>query len=380
MPRGGGGGKNDFMTPKAIAKYLKSKGLGKQHLYCQMCRKQCRDDNGFKCHQTSEKHLARMAEFGENPEKFLDQFSGEFERGMMAIIRNSFKNQWVEINQVYNDYIRMRNQTRLNGTRWITLTQFVIHVGESGLAKVENRGEKGWYVMYVEKGHDMQLKEKREKQVLDDEERNRLDLEKRLLLAQQTERKEAPPPPTDLDLEKKSTVKFSLQVKPKLKMNDEEPEKEEPKAEPIKEKKRKEAPEVFSPQDEKKIKLEKQSTRKTNWLVEDIVVKVVDQKLGDGKYYKQKGVVSKVTDNGFGASITLENGTKLKLEQKQLETVIPNIGKKVKIVNGLYRGEIGTLEAINMDKFCVQIKIETGKNKGNSSWEEYEDVCKIPEK
>jgi DNA/RNA-binding protein KIN17 len=35
-------------TPKAIAKRLKAKGLQRLRWYCQMCEKQCRDENGFK--------------------------------------------------------------------------------------------------------------------------------------------------------------------------------------------------------------------------------------------------------------------------------------------------------------------------------------------
>jgi len=40
--------KGGFLTPKAIANRMKSKGLQKLRWYCQMCQKQCRDANGFK--------------------------------------------------------------------------------------------------------------------------------------------------------------------------------------------------------------------------------------------------------------------------------------------------------------------------------------------
>jgi DNA/RNA-binding protein KIN17 len=36
--------KPGFLTPKAIANRLKSKGLQKLRWYCQMCQKQCRDE------------------------------------------------------------------------------------------------------------------------------------------------------------------------------------------------------------------------------------------------------------------------------------------------------------------------------------------------
>jgi hypothetical protein len=36
--------KPGFLTPKAIANRIKSKGLQKLRWYCQMCEKQCRDE------------------------------------------------------------------------------------------------------------------------------------------------------------------------------------------------------------------------------------------------------------------------------------------------------------------------------------------------
>ena len=52
--------KNGFLTPKAIANRIKAKGLQKLRWYCQMCEKQCRDENGFKCHCASEGHQRMM--------------------------------------------------------------------------------------------------------------------------------------------------------------------------------------------------------------------------------------------------------------------------------------------------------------------------------
>ena len=52
-----------------IANRIKSKGLQKLRWYCQMCEKQCRDENGFKCHLTSEGHKRQMMVFGQNPDR-----------------------------------------------------------------------------------------------------------------------------------------------------------------------------------------------------------------------------------------------------------------------------------------------------------------------
>ena len=58
--------KHGFMTPKAIANRVKAKGLGKLRFYCQMCAKQCRDENGFKCHTMSDAHQRQMLVFAQN--------------------------------------------------------------------------------------------------------------------------------------------------------------------------------------------------------------------------------------------------------------------------------------------------------------------------
>lgn len=69
---------------------------------------------------------------------------------------------------------------------------------------------------------------------------------------------------------------------------------------------------------------------------------------------------------------------KLKLDQNQLETVIPAIGGKVKIVNGAYRGSTATLLGIDVDNYSAQIKIDHGIHAGRVIDRiDYEDICKI---
>ena len=41
-----------------------------------MCQKQCRDENGFKCHLSSEGHKRQMEIFGQNPERIVDGWVG----------------------------------------------------------------------------------------------------------------------------------------------------------------------------------------------------------------------------------------------------------------------------------------------------------------
>ena len=46
-----------------IANRIKAKGLQKLRWYCQMCGKQSRDENGFKCHLSSDSHQRQMMVF-----------------------------------------------------------------------------------------------------------------------------------------------------------------------------------------------------------------------------------------------------------------------------------------------------------------------------
>ena len=77
-----------FLTPKAIAKRIKAKGLQKLKFYYQMCEKQCRDANGFKCHCLSESHHRQMELVSQGKKKFTDTFSVQFERDFMNIVRS----------------------------------------------------------------------------------------------------------------------------------------------------------------------------------------------------------------------------------------------------------------------------------------------------
>ncbi len=69
-----------------------------------------------------------------------------------------------------------------------------------------------------------------------------------------------------------------------------------------------------------------------------------------------------------------ESGDLLKLDQDDLETVIPAAGGRVLVVNGPHRGARATLLAIDQEKFCVRVQLEGGREVDGV---EYEDVCKV---
>jgi DNA/RNA-binding protein KIN17 len=73
-------------TPKWVANKMKSKGLQRLRWYCQVCEKQCRDENGFKMHVSSEAHLRQMIVVGENAGRHIADFSSQFQGEFVTLL------------------------------------------------------------------------------------------------------------------------------------------------------------------------------------------------------------------------------------------------------------------------------------------------------
>ncbi|KAI9015560.1 domain of Kin17 curved DNA-binding protein-domain-containing protein [Hyaloraphidium curvatum] len=138
------------MTPKEIGKMIKAKGLQKLRWYCQMCEKQCRDENGFKCHCASEAHQRQMMLFAENSRKYMDTFSTQFKDEFLKLLSRRFGTRRVMANLVYQEYISDRHHVHMNATQWSSLTEFVKWMGKEGICEVEDT-EKGWFIKWVDR-------------------------------------------------------------------------------------------------------------------------------------------------------------------------------------------------------------------------------------
>ena len=72
------------------------------------------------------------------------------------------------------------------------------------------------------------------------------------------------------------------------------------------------------------------------------------------------------------------SGDVLRIDQEQLETVIPQVGGRVLVVNGEFVGQKATLESIDTRKFCASIRIVKGPDSGTVVPSiDYEDICKL---
>ncbi|KAK7484121.1 hypothetical protein BaRGS_00024610 [Batillaria attramentaria] len=356
--------KPGFLTPKAIANRIKAKGLQKLRWYCQMCQKQCRDENGFKCHMMSEAHQRQLLLFAENPDEYVDSFSKEFEDGYCELLKRRFGTKRVHANIVYQEYIADREHVHMNSTMWETLTDFVKWLGREGKCVVDYT-EKGWFVQYIDRDPETIRKQEasraKEKMDMDDEERTAQFIQKQIERAAETGKQHAEVEYTELKRDDEGEkVTFSLSTAKKEESRD-------------KRKAKSALDEIMEVEEKKK---EKQN-RKDYWLTKGIVVKVMLKRLGE-KYYKKKAYVKEVQDLYTGVIKMLDSGDVLKIDQTHVETVIPALGKAVMVVNGAYRGEEAILESIDEKKFCCSIRISQGLLKGRVvHGVQYEDISKL---
>ena len=73
----------------------------------------------------------------------------------------------------------------------------------------------------------------------------------------------------------------------------------------------------------------------------------------------------------------LDSGDVVRVDQAELETVIPSVGGRVRVVNGAYRGARGELLEINTAKFAALVRLAKAPHEGRKVWFEYEDISKL---
>ncbi|KAK6077272.1 hypothetical protein SCUP234_06684 [Seiridium cupressi] len=172
---------------KALSNKMKSKGLQRLRWYCQVCEKQCRDENGFKMHTQSESHVRQMMIVGEDPKKVINDFSRQFQRDFLQLLRTGHGEKQVNINHFYQEYIANKEHVHMNSTKWPSLTEFAKYLGREGICRVEEN-EKGIHVSWIDDSPDaMRRREavrRKEMQDKGDEEREQRMLREQIKRAQ----------------------------------------------------------------------------------------------------------------------------------------------------------------------------------------------------
>ena len=396
-------------TPKDVANRAKAKGLQKLKFYCQICEKQCRDANGFKCHCTSEAHLRQMEIFGMNQGKFIGSYSEEFKRAFLNMMATSHRNSRVSANIVYNEYIAHKEHIHMNATRWTTLTEFIKHLGREGICEVDET-PKGWFLTYrpEDKEEKMRQAMKAKRKVAEEEEDDR----NARLIREQIERANAALPEhakrhaeaTELDENAKGELKLSLAGVKRIKTA-EELDRAKPlptaleafnrasqvasdaaagliKAQAAK--KPSALDEIF----QKGVAAKEAAKAKpvdapaagkdVPWLQPGIVVKIVSKALQSEGLYKKKGAVRRCLQGGYVAEIdVIDTGARVQVDQTELETVLPSVGGAVVVLKGEHRGLTGKMDGLETDKYVAVVTLLEVPNKGATVRFDYEDISKL---
>ncbi|KZC13464.1 PREDICTED: DNA/RNA-binding protein KIN17 [Dufourea novaeangliae] len=390
-------GKHEVGTPKYIANKIKAKGLQKLRWYCQMCQKQCRDENGFKCHTMSESHHRQLLLFADNAHRYMDQFSKEFSHGYLNLLKRQFGTRRVAANRVYQEYISDRGHIHMNATMWVTLTAFVKWLGRTGQCVVDET-EKGWYVTYIDRDPEtlaaQEKKAKKQKMDKDDEERMMEFIEKQVEKGQQETSEQSgifKEPLSRSETDAPLVLEMKINKKPKLLPSIIKQEKDKNK-DSIKEEyiattyikqeelsgEESETSSSSRKRKKHKSKVDADEDNLEGWLREGLTVKIVTKSLGE-KYYKAKGIVQSVEKKNFVGKVKLKSPEEvenhiIKIDQEYLETVIPAIGKEVIILWGKYKGKNGVVHKLHIENYCIDVQLDRDGTVVKKL--PYEQVCK----
>jgi len=372
--------KHEFLSPKAISNRMKAKGLQKLRWYCQLCNKQCRDENGFKCHQTSEGHRRMMLVFGENPEKFIEGFSEIFQNNFLEQMKISHPYSRIMANEFYQNYIKDKHHIHMNSTKWITLTDFVRHLGRSGKCLVEE-SEKGWYITLnqsnsaqskLDSEYDSSHLERKKLREIAAQTSYLNDLKKTRVLHDlsktvhgKLEDCSYPPisfklKPLDRNLSLGDTLEKNNNVREERSFVNKEKLHEMKKI-------------SFNDVKLKSSQTSYEINREEPWLAKNIIVNVISKELKSNGLYGKKGIVLEIINEYVAELQILDNGALLRVDQNEFETVIPNIGHTVLILKGTYRGKTAIIKEISISRFRARLHIMDTIDE----WIEYECFSKL---
>ena len=99
--------------------------------------------------------------------------------------------------------------------------------------------------------------------------------------------------------------------------------------------------------------------------------------LKEAGYYKGKGVVSKVMKRFVAEISMLDGGDVLQVDQAELETVLPQPGGAVRILQGVYLGCQPYIKKNYEQNFKAKIRLNDGKQAGKVLDVDYEDISKL---
>ena len=172
---------------KHLSNQMKSKGLQRLRWFCQICEKQCRDENGFKCHVNSESHVRNMQVVGANANNVINDYSRQFQSDFLKLLRTAHGEKMIHMNHFYQEYISDKMHIHMNATRWPSLTEFAKHLGREVICRVEDT-EKGLQIAWIDNSPEALRRQdalrKKERQDKGDEEREQKQIKAQIVKAE----------------------------------------------------------------------------------------------------------------------------------------------------------------------------------------------------
>jgi DNA/RNA-binding protein KIN17 len=122
----------------------------------------------------SEVHVRNMQLIGEDPKRAIKDFSAQFKRDFLQLLRTAHREKPVQANQFYQTYIANKEHVHMNATHWPSLTEFVKTLGREGICRVTET-DQGLFLAWIDDSPEALRRrdaiKKKERQDKGDEER-----------------------------------------------------------------------------------------------------------------------------------------------------------------------------------------------------------------
>ena len=138
-------------------------------------------------HTQSESHVRQMLLVGEDPKKYINDYSNQFQRDFLQLLRTSHGEKQVQLNHFYQEYIANKEHIHMNSTKWPSLTELAKFLGREGICRVEEN-DKGIHVAWIDNSPENLRRQdairKKERQDKGDEEREQMLIRQQIRKAQ----------------------------------------------------------------------------------------------------------------------------------------------------------------------------------------------------
>lgn len=168
---------------------------------------------------------------GEDPKKYINDYSNQFQKDFLQLLRTSHGEKKVNLNHFYQEYIHNKEHVHMNSTKWPSLTEFAKFLGREGICRVED-DEKGLHVAWIDNSPEALRRadaiRKKERQDRGDEEREQAAIKEQVKKAQLDAEGRGDHDPDDTEKELRRAdgekIKLSFGAKPAASRTESAPE------------------------------------------------------------------------------------------------------------------------------------------------------------